>query len=655
MNLYYLIIIFLSLILTSQTYAEENLPIELEPVVVTASKIEEPISEVPASIDVITRQELEEKQILTLDEAIQATTGLDITGKGGADPAAHNSIRGTYGKQSAIMIDGLKINPPYDQTPEAGGILMHNIERVEIVKGSYSALYGSEAIGGVVNVITREEPGLSYSVSGGTFKTFNANLLYSNRHKDTFYTLGYERFNTDGFKYSGPYWNNTFMGKLNFHLSPQSTINLSTYYWDWEKYPYATIEPIDEGYENWRFIIDKNIQDKENNWLHSLQLSHSPSERWDYNVRVSMYTLNLLMKNPLDTPTIKTPVPLGWDFDLNSFRDTFEMQHNLRIEEWDTVTAGIQYTFERVETEERYNIDSSDTALSGKETPLLEDRLIRAIYLQNLFKIKDSLSLTAGARFENSPGSYDEWTPRVSGLYVIPITDTSIRISYGQGFRTPNLNEMFHPFMGNYTKGDSDLKPEKGINYEIGIKQPLFRKQVVIEGTVYRIDLKDQISVNDDGIFTNIDNAEIKGIESDLKWNITEGLRAEIGYTRIITKDLATGDPLVGIPNYKWTGDIVYKPFKRLILDINAIYVGESFDPFLEGIIGFDGNPLTNKYDPYKVVNMAASYNIISGSPSPMSLELFIKLNNLFDEKYTSMGDWQNYGFNFLAGIRSTY
>ena len=88
---------------------------------------------------------------------------------------------------------------------------------------------------------------------------------------------------------------------------------------------------------------------------------------------------------------------------------------------------------------------------------------------------------------------------------------------------------------------------------------------------------------------------------------------------------------------------------------MNAIYVGESFDPFLEGIIGFDGNPLTNKYDPYKVVNMAASYNIISGGPSPMSLDLFVKLNNLFDEKYTSIGDWQNYGFNFLAGIRSTY
>ena len=265
------------------------------------------------------------------------------------------------------------------------------------------------------------------------------------------------------------------------------------------------------------------------------------------------------------------------------------------------------------------------------------------------------MSLSAGVRFENSPDSYNEWTPRVSGLYVIPASDTAIRISYGQGFRTPNLNEMFHPFMGNFTVGDSDLKPERSTNYEIGIKQPFFREQVFIEGTVYRIDLKDQININDDGIFTNIDKAEIKGIETDLKWKITEGVRAEIGYARTITKDLATGDPLAGIPNYKWTGDIVYKPFKRLILDINAIYVGESFDPFLEGIIGFDGNPLTNKYDPYKVVNMAASYNIISGSPSPMSLDLFVKLNNLFDEKYTSMGDWQNYGFNFRAGIRSTY
>lgn len=654
MYIFYIIVITFCISLFHPAYAEEKQSIEFEPVVVTASKIEEPLSEVPASVEVITRQELEEKQILTLDEAIQTTTGLNITGKGGADPAAHNSIRGTYGKQSAIMIDGLKINPPYDQTPEAGGIFMHNIERVEIVKGSYSALYGSEAIGGVVNVITREEPGLSYSVSGGTFKTFNANLLYSDRHKDTFYSLGYERFNTDGFKYSGPYWNNTLLGKLNFHLSPESSLNLSSYYWNWEKNPYATLEQIDDA-GNWGFLIDKNIQDKENNWLKSLQLSHTPSERWDYNIRISMYSLNLSMENPLDAPTIKNPFPLGWDFDVKSIRDTFEMQHNFHYGDKNTNTVGIQYVWEKIEAFERYNADPFDTALSAETPDIKEDRIVRAIYIQSLYKLKEQLSLSAGVRFENSPGSYDEWTPRVSGLYIIPVTETSIRISYGQGFRTPNLNEMFHPFMGNFTVGDSDLKPERSTNYEIGIKQPLFREEVFIEGTVYRIDLKDQISINEEGIFTNIDKAEIQGIETGLKWNITEGLGAEIGYTRTITKDLATGDPLAGIPNYKWTGDIVYKPLKRLILDMNAIYVGESFDPFLEGIIGFDGKPLTDKYDPYKVVNMAASYNIVSGSPSPMSLDLFVKLNNLLDEKYTTMGDWQNYGFNFLAGIRSAY
>src|SRR3990172_6251039 len=141
MYIFFIIVITCCIFQFLPAYAEEKQFIELEPIIITASKIEEPLSEVPASVEVITRQELEEKQILTLDEAIQTTTGLDITGKGGADPAAHNSIRGTYGKQSAIMIDGLKINPPYDQTPEAGGILMHNVERVEIVKGSYSALY----------------------------------------------------------------------------------------------------------------------------------------------------------------------------------------------------------------------------------------------------------------------------------------------------------------------------------------------------------------------------------------------------------------------------------------------------------------------------------------------------------------------------------
>jgi len=162
----YLLPLVICLCLTAPSLAEEKHFVELEPVVITASRIEEPVSEVPASIEVITSHDIEAKQGLTLDEALRGGSGLSINTFGGADPWSGVYLRGADRNQSLIMIDGIKINPPYSQNPAIGGLLLNNVDRIEVIKGSYSALYGSEAIGGVVNIITQEKPGLTYALSG---------------------------------------------------------------------------------------------------------------------------------------------------------------------------------------------------------------------------------------------------------------------------------------------------------------------------------------------------------------------------------------------------------------------------------------------------------------------------------------------------------
>src|SRR4030067_1913385 len=144
----YLLLLVICLCLSAPSLADEKYFVALEPVVITASRIEEPLSEVPASIDVITSHDIEVKQGLTLDEALRGSSGLNISTFGGADPWSGVYLRGTDHNQSLIMIDGIKINPPYSQNPAIGGLLLHNVDRIEVIKGSYSALYGSEAIGG---------------------------------------------------------------------------------------------------------------------------------------------------------------------------------------------------------------------------------------------------------------------------------------------------------------------------------------------------------------------------------------------------------------------------------------------------------------------------------------------------------------------------
>lgn len=651
MQICYFVILLIYLLLQNSAFAEERNSIELEPVVVTASKIEEPLSEITTSIEIVTTEDIKVKQLLTLDEALRPVSGLTIRTFGGADPWAGVNLRGTESNHSIIMIDGVKINPSYSQSPPAGALLLSNVERIEVVKGSYSALYGSEAIGGVVNVIMAEKPGLIYSIGGGTHRTFNSSIRYSGSYKETTYTLGYERLSTAGFEFSGPYWNNTFLGRINLPLSTISSLQLSTNYWNWKKYDHTICCEIN-GIDNFAFIIDKDSNSREDNWLNSIQLSHHPLDQWNYNVKLAMYDTDSHWTIPLDTPTADRPFPTELNSDIRSARDTFEMQHNIDLDKRDTATLGFQYSKEWVKKEEFGNLDSIGMGPSAEQADVKADRLSRAIYLQNLFKIRRLFTLAAGVRLENGPGYDNEIIPRVSALYVLPATRTRFNISYGRGIRAPSIEELYHPVGGN-----PDLNPEKSTSLEAGFKQPFVNERIWLEATGFALRLRDLIDWSSDPAvitFVNIGRSKITGAEANLRLAITEKLQNNIGYTRLITENIDTEEDLPFRPHYKWTAEIRYKPANRIVIDINAEFAGKSFNPF-DFLTGLDGKPLSSKVDSYRVVNMAATYNILNGDPILGSLDFTLKVNNIFDEEYTVIPDFRNYRFTFLVGIRSTH
>jgi vitamin B12 transporter len=359
--------LIISLLLTGYAFAEEKMAIEIAPVVVTASKVEEPASEASASVDVITSEIIEDKQTLTLDEALRGLTGTTVNSHGGADPLPHILLRGTNSNQSLILIDGIKINPPYSDlhvTP-AGILLLDSIDRIEVVKGSHSALYGSDAIGGVVNAITRYRPGLTFNVNSGTHATFNNSLIYSGRYNDTTYTLGQGMYSTEGFIGSGPYRNNTLLGKINIPLDSQSSLQLSSYYWNWVKYDHNIGGEINSFSPLIiKIALDEDSNLKEESWIVSAKFLQFPSGQWKYYIGLTTYNTHSIWSNPLDPATADRPFPLAWNSDISSARDTIEMQHDFYVGENNTVTAGIQYTREWLGKEESNNFDTLGTGPS---------------------------------------------------------------------------------------------------------------------------------------------------------------------------------------------------------------------------------------------------------------------------------------------------
>lgn len=640
--------------LTDFAIAQEKGAIELEPVVVTASKVEEPISQVSGSVELITRHEIEERQTITLDDALRPVTGLSIRTYGGADPVSSVSLRGADDNQSIIMIDGIKVNSPYGQSPFAGALLLNSTERVEVVKGSYSVLYGSEAIGGAVNLITRKKPGLAYALAGGTHRTSHGNFLYSETYNDTFYTIGYEGLSSSGFKFSGPYWNNTLLGRISSPLNEKSAVQISSYYWDWEKYDRTVCCEIN-GVGDIAFIIDDDSRFREKNWLNSIQLLHAPLPWWDYSARLAVYTTDFKIDNLLEPATSERPFPLEIDSDIQSGRDTLEMQHNFHMGHYETMVTGLQYTREDVDKKDFGNIGSLGMGPSFRQPRIKEDRITTALYFQYLFKIREAGSFTAGFRFEDSPGTYSEIIPRVSALYITPEISTRLKASYGEGIRAPSFNELYHPVQGN-----PDLKPEESSSIEAGIEQPFINDRIGLEVTGFTIRLKDLIEVGigpggpGSPIYLNTGRSRIKGVEAAIRAEVTEDLDSRIGYTRLQTVNLDTDEELSFRPHYKWTVDVIYRPVNSLTLDLYAEFVGDAFNSH-DFLVGLDGKALSDRIDSYKIVNIAAAYNQTKRDSSSGNLDFTMKLNNLFDEEYSVLPGFQNDGFNFIIGIRSTH
>ena len=650
--------LIISLLSTGYAFAEEKMAIEIAPVVVTASKVEEPASEASASVDVITSEIIKDKQTLTLDDALRGLTGITVNSHGGADPLPLIQLRGTNSNQSLIMVDGIKLNPPYSNihvTP-AGILLLDSIDRIEVIKGSHSALYGSDAIGGVVNAITRYRPGLTFNVNSGTHATFNNSLIYSGRYNDTTYTLGQGMYSTEGFIGSGPYRNNTLLGKINIPLDSQSSLQLSSYYWNWVKYDHNIGGEINSFSPLIiKMALDEDSNLKEESWIVSAKFLQFPSGQWKYYIGLTTYNTHSIWSNPLDPATADRPFPLAWDSDISSARDTIEMQHDFYVGENNTVTAGIQYTREWLGKEESNNFDTLGTGPSVTQPDIRVDRSSRAIYLQDLFKVRELLSLAAGVRYEDGPGFDNELIPGISALFIVPETEIGFRLSYGQGIRAAALDELYHPVAGN-----ANLKPEKSKSSEAGIRLPVLNHRLWAEATFFILQLENLIDTDYNQIppvLSNIGKAEIRGAEVGLQFTITDKLSGNVGYTRLSTENKETGEHLPLRPDYKWIVDLIYKSEERLTLSVNAEITGKSFEPSLRGIevIGLDGKPLDGIVAGHNVVNMAATYNIIKGNPVLGNLDFTLKLNNILNTEYAEIPGFAGDGFTFLAGIRSTY
>jgi vitamin B12 transporter len=601
----------------------------LEPVVVTATKLNTPTREVASSITVITAEEIEEKQQNTVLEALREVPAVDVVQSGGPGQQTSVFIRGANSEHTLVLIDGIEINDPSspNRAFDFANLTTDNIERIEIVRGPESTLYGSDALGGVINIITKRgkgKPRLTVSAEGGAYNTSQEKIGLSGGNNLVNYSLFASYLNTDGFSSAGQeYGNDERDGSENFTASARIGLT-PTDNFDFDFILRFTDTETDLDAFNGPGGDDPNY--KSDNQVLAFRTEARLllfNELWEQKLALSLTDYDRDTRD--DKDALHPTDAVRSSFKGNLYK--IDWQNNLYLHKTNTLTFGIEY-----EEEESDVKDFQDhvwlVAPTTKEFDKKADTT--GYYLQDHIKLWDSFFTTLGIRHDDHQEFGSRTTYRIASTYVFKQTGTKMRATWGTGFKAPSLAQLYDPSAGNL-----NLNPEKSKGWDVGIEQPFGDDKASFSLAYFENDFEDLIITDYStwpATYKNTNKAKTKGVEMTFTCHPLQDLLLNLTYTYTDTEDEVTGAELLRRPRNKFSANVNYNFLDRGNVNLNILYVGKRED--------WIGSAIDELAD-YTVVNLAASYKLTD------TFRLFGQVDNLFDEDYEEV--W-GYGTTGIAG-----
>ncbi len=610
---------------------------KLDDVIVTANYIPQNKAKIGSAVTVLTAEDIKRQQVTYLSDILRTVPGLAVNQSGGGfGTLTQIRIRGAEGNQTLVRLNGIELNDPSGGSEyNFGNMLAEDIERIEILRGPQSSLYGSDAIGGVINIITkkgRQGLKLKGNAQAGSFGVYQAEGGFSGGWQDK---LDYH-FNVSQFESRG-----ISIAESGTEPDGNKNLTLDTT---------VTARPVDmlevgvtgrrveadldyDGFQGGIGAVDANqtTQTRQNfgrayaklklfednqwfHWNHQISAGYSESRRNNYNNAVFSsfyngrnvkyaYRTNLL----LDTPEL---------FQLHQGL-SFQIEH-----EKDTVNTKSQFS--------NVNRNIRTTSYIGEYQIELLDRL----------------ALTGAIRYDNNDKLFkDATTYRGTLSYQLKETGSRLHASYGTGVKNPTLFELYG-YTANY-QGNPNLQPEKSQGWDIGIEQSLWNERVTLDTTYFNNRIENLIkgsgttSVNQPGI------NKIEGIEVSLSAQLMSNLDFNSSYTWTSTRD-ANGIALVRRPKHIASANLNYafSLFNRKgNLNVGVKYNGKQTDYKFDA--SYNRSIVT--LNDYTLVNVAASYHVYK------QLEVFARVENLLDEHYQEVYSYAAKGIAGYGGIRFSF
>jgi vitamin B12 transporter len=596
-----------------------------ERIVVTSTRSEEPAEETGASVTVKVEEEMRVQEYRDVEEALRTFPGVQVQTSGSPGRLSTVRIRGANPTQVQILVDGVRVKSATSGDFDFADLTLDNIERIEVLRGPQSTLYGADAIGGVVHIITKRgqgPPSGFVDLEGGNYETFRGRAGVSGSTGPWNYSLG-----VSGLHFGGQFDNDehdltSVNARLGYALPGKGELSLVGRFQDGHRgIPFATVFPD----------FDPNRDQDDRLWLLSLEWRQPWTSIWEHRLRAGVVDETLEFRDRPDPAH-----PFGFDSDISTTRIEAEWYHFITPVPWNTITVGGEYRNETGEVKGSYDetIDSW------------------AFVLQDQLRLFERLFLTAGVRYDGNSAFEDKATARVALSYLVKETDTRLKASWGQGFRAPTFNELFFPaFPPCPAFGNPDLRTEESESWDGGVEQHFWARRVRLAATYFQNDFTDLIQstlidpVNFCFQAQNVGKARTEGVEVEASVAPIAGLVLALAYTYTDSEDRTTGDPLRRIAENALAVTATWEPLPGLTLSGEVQVLSSQFEA--------PGQP---RNPGYTVVNAAAAYRLpIKRWGFLSNVTLHVRATNLFNEDYSEVAGFPALGTHVVAGIRATF
>jgi vitamin B12 transporter len=606
-------------------------------IIVTGSQLDSTLENTGSSVTVLSEQELQDGQYRNAIDAIAQVPGVDVVQSGGNGGNAAVFLRGGNSEHTLILLDGIELNNPAtaNRSFNLANLTLENIERIEVIRGPQSTVYGSDAMGGVINLISKKaKEGAHASVTSeaGSYNSFTqvGNVSYGSEKFDV--STGITRQDIggisaaragDGNREQDDYQNTSISNRMRFaptkSLEGTHTLRYTRSHTNLDNFGGVGGDDPNRIITNDEFFTRGDVS------ASLLDDTLTPSAYISY-TRHTLDDTNSPDANSPDTNSIE-------ELDSNFHGDivTVGARAKWAPTEYFSGIIGGETQGERANSYYR-----SDGAFGPFEDTFYgEEARTNSVFAESRLSYDKSAYLDAGIRHDNHSIFGDRTTFKIAPAVIVQ-EGTKLRGSVGTGFKAPSLVQLYSSY------GNRNLEAESSTGWDVGFDQDIIANSWSTSFTFFRNNYDDLITFEPSTfVLENINSSHTQGFEFGSNVTMSDELALRLAYTYTDTENDTTGESLLRRPRNKNSMTLVYTPTDRIRAQLQWRLYSSRFDSDFNSF-----PPERVTLGGYGLVDLAVSYKVMEG------VELFSRLDNLFDKEYQEVLGFGTMGAAAYAGLR---